>query len=201
MDEAIVAFTQDRVMRLTGLSRRQINYWADTGLLEPSVEERLTPHRPVRLYSYRDAMSLLVIAELRRQRSLQAVRAVVAHVRSRNFEPNEVRFAVSGRDVFIQLPDGTWEDGFVPGRMPMVTIDLRPLRHRAAKATERDPDSVGKIERRRGALGSKPLIAGTRVPVEAVHRYLARGATAAEIMQAYPSLQPEDVEAARTYAA
>lgn len=201
MDEALAAFTQDRVMRLTGLSRRQINYWSTTDLLKPSVDERLTPNRPIRLYNFRDMLSLLAIAKLRNELSLQAVRTVVAHVRARNFEPSEVRFVVDGPRVYFQLPDGNWESGFQPGQGVIYTLELEPIRVLANDAMRRDPASIGKVERRRGALGSKPLIAGTRVPVAAVRRYLERGATTAEILEAYPALEPEDVEAARTYAA
>lgn len=201
MNKELVAYTQDRAMRLSGLSRRQVNYWSDTDLLKPSVEERLTPHRPIRLYSYRDMLSLLVIARLRTMVSLQAVRTVVGHVRARDFEPNEVVFSVDGTRVYFQLPDGSWESGFEPGQGVLHTLELEPIRVLAMQAGRRDPGSVGKVERRRGALGSKPLVAGTRVPVAAVRRYLERGATTAEILEAYPSLEPDDVETARTHLA
>ncbi len=39
------------------------------------------------------------------------------------------------------------------------------------------------------------MIAGTRIPVDAVKRFLERGTPLAEILEAYPSLRAEDVEA------
>ncbi len=47
----------------------------------------------------------------------------------------------------------------------------------------------------------KPVIRGTRIPVELVLRKLAEGATEAELIDAYPSLTSEDIKAALAYAA
>jgi len=42
----------------------------------------------------------------------------------------------------------------------------------------------------------KPVIAGTRIPVELILRKLAEGATEAELLDGYPRLTPEDIAAA-----
>ena len=47
----------------------------------------------------------------------------------------------------------------------------------------------------------KPVIRGTRIPVELVLRKLAEGASEAELIDAYPSLTAEDIKAALAYAA
>ena len=47
----------------------------------------------------------------------------------------------------------------------------------------------------------KPVIRGTRIPVELILRKLAEGATEAEVIDAYPSLTAEDIKAALAYAA
>jgi uncharacterized protein (DUF433 family) len=47
----------------------------------------------------------------------------------------------------------------------------------------------------------KPVVRGTRIPVELILRKLAEGATEAELMNAYPRLTHEDVQAALSYAA
>lgn len=47
----------------------------------------------------------------------------------------------------------------------------------------------------------KPVIRGTRIPVELILRKLGEGATEAELLDAYPRLTPEDIRAAITYAA
>ncbi|MDQ4076025.1 MAG: DUF433 domain-containing protein [Chloroflexota bacterium] len=47
----------------------------------------------------------------------------------------------------------------------------------------------------------KPVIRGTRIPVELLVRMVAQGISEAEILQEYPALEPEDIRAALTYAA
>jgi uncharacterized protein (DUF433 family) len=47
----------------------------------------------------------------------------------------------------------------------------------------------------------KPVIRGTRIPVELIVRMLAQGIPESDILHEYPRLQPEDIRAALTYAA
>ena len=47
----------------------------------------------------------------------------------------------------------------------------------------------------------KPVIRGTRIPVELVLRKLAEGATEAELIDGYPTLTKEGIQAALEYAA
>lgn len=49
-------------------------------------------------------------------------------------------------------------------------------------------------------LAGKPVLAGTRVPVELVLDLLARGWTSERVLQNYPQLSREDVLAALAYA-
>lgn len=47
----------------------------------------------------------------------------------------------------------------------------------------------------------KPVIRGTRMPVEQILRELAGGMTFTEIIEAHPRLTPDDIYAAIAYAA
>lgn len=47
----------------------------------------------------------------------------------------------------------------------------------------------------------KPVIRGTRIPVELILRKLSEGASEADLLQAYPRLTREDLQAAMRYAA
>lgn len=47
----------------------------------------------------------------------------------------------------------------------------------------------------------KPVIRGTRVPVELIVRKLSEGATDSDLLDAYPRLVIEDIRAALAYAA
>jgi uncharacterized protein (DUF433 family) len=47
----------------------------------------------------------------------------------------------------------------------------------------------------------KPVIRGTRVPVELLLRKLSEGATESELIEAYPRITRRDIQAALRYAA
>lgn len=47
----------------------------------------------------------------------------------------------------------------------------------------------------------KPVIRGTRITVELILRKLGEGATEHDLLEAYPQLKKEDIQAAMTYAA
>lgn len=47
----------------------------------------------------------------------------------------------------------------------------------------------------------KPVIRGTRIPVELILRKLSEGASEADLLDAYPRLAREDIRAAMRYAA
>ncbi len=58
-----------------------------------------------------------------------------------------------------------------------------------------------RIEMDPGVMLGKPVIQGTRIPVELLLRKLGEGATEAELLDAYPRLTREDIHAALAYAA
>lgn len=58
-----------------------------------------------------------------------------------------------------------------------------------------------RIELNSGVMLGKPVIRGTRIPVEIVLRKLSEGATEADLLDAYPRLTLEDIQAALAYAA
>jgi uncharacterized protein (DUF433 family) len=50
-------------------------------------------------------------------------------------------------------------------------------------------------------MGGKPVIRGTRIPVEAILRKLGAGVTVDEILSDHPRLTSEDILAAQAFAA
>lgn len=60
---------------------------------------------------------------------------------------------------------------------------------------------TGRIEINAGIMQGKPVIRGTRIPVELLLRKLADGATIHDLLDAYPRLASEDIRAALAYAA
>ena len=62
-------------------------------------------------------------------------------------------------------------------------------------------DWRSRIEVNPDVMVGKPVIRGTRVPVELIVRKVGEGATDADLLDAYPRLTVEDIRAAVLYAA
>ena len=58
-----------------------------------------------------------------------------------------------------------------------------------------------RVELNPEVMQGKPVIRGTRVPVELLLRKLAEGARTQDLLDAYPRLTEEDIHAALAYAA
>mgnify|MGYP001069543306 CR=1 FL=1 len=50
-------------------------------------------------------------------------------------------------------------------------------------------------------MGGKPVIRGTRIPVDLILRLLAQGTSLEDLMEDYPHLTKEDISAALLYGA
>jgi uncharacterized protein (DUF433 family) len=58
-----------------------------------------------------------------------------------------------------------------------------------------------RIEINPAVMLGKPVIKGTRIPVELLLRKLSEGATESDLLDAYPRLTKVDIQAALAYAA
>jgi uncharacterized protein (DUF433 family) len=58
-----------------------------------------------------------------------------------------------------------------------------------------------RIEINPSVMQGKPVIRNTRIPVELLLRKLAEGATAEDLLDAYPRLTKDDIQACLAYAA
>ena len=77
-----VGYRSPTACAAAGITRRQLDYWARTGLVEPSMRSSRDLARP--LYSFRDILVLKVIKRLLDTGiSLQQIRAAVQHLRDR----------------------------------------------------------------------------------------------------------------------
>jgi uncharacterized protein (DUF433 family) len=63
------------------------------------------------------------------------------------------------------------------------------------------PDLLDRISIDPNVCFGKPCIKGTRIWVSLILDFLANGNSEADILEAYPHLQPEDIRAAIAYAA
>jgi DNA-binding transcriptional MerR regulator len=199
VDQEHRAFTTEKVRALTGLTARQLQYWDEEGFLSPSLRRRGGKGRR-RLYTFRDLVSLRVAAALRRDGiSLQLIRRVVTHLRGLDYEHplSELRFWSVNDRLWFEEADTIREarqptQTVVSATVPLAAI-VADIETQIVQLDRREP---GKLEKRRGTLGSKLLIAGTRIPVASVKRLRADGADEAEILRLYPDLTVADVRAA-----
>lgn len=60
---------------------------------------------------------------------------------------------------------------------------------------------TNRIETNPKVMQGKPVIRGTRIPVELILRKLSEGASEEDLLDAYPRLTSEDIRAAIGYAA
>lgn len=58
-----------------------------------------------------------------------------------------------------------------------------------------------RVESKPEIMLGKPVIKGTRIPVELIVRKLGEGASAEELLDGYPNLNKQDIQAALIYAA
>jgi DNA-binding transcriptional MerR regulator len=201
------AWTTEQVLRITGVSKRRLGYWLDRGVLSAEVDEARGRGR-VRLWSFSNLIEVRVVLWLRDRVSLQLIGKIVDQLRKRGVDQPlaELRFAVidTGRarrptDVVVQQTDGSWETP-INGQVVMEVV--LPLEQFAAElkiAAERDRVArrqPGRVERRRGRMGSVEVLAGTRVPVTSVRRLHQAGWSMDRIIDNYPGLTEQDISVA-----
>ncbi|MEI9885185.1 MAG: DUF433 domain-containing protein [Rhizomicrobium sp.] len=64
-----------------------------------------------------------------------------------------------------------------------------------------DADLLARIRSEPGKMGGKPIIRGRRVTPGMVLSMLAQGASRQAVLEAYPVLEPDDIDACLLYAA
>jgi DNA-binding transcriptional MerR regulator len=197
----LVAFTPDHVARLTGLSKRQLRYWDQTGFFNPTLIDDAHQRSFGRIYSFRDLVGLRTIAILRDRVPLQELRKVGEWLHGQHETPwASLRFGLVGRTVVFTDPASGAH--VVPKGKGQTVLDvaLEPIaadmRDASAKLRERAKEQLGQIQRNRFVVHNAWVVAGTRVPTEAVWNFHAAGYDTDAIIREYPRLTPKDVRAA-----
>ncbi|NOY55416.1 MAG: DUF433 domain-containing protein [Actinobacteria bacterium] len=198
-------FTSQQVMRLSGITKRRLDYWIEKGIVTPDID-RARGRGRVRLFSFANLVEFRVAAWLRDKVSLQLIGKIVQRLRAEEtLRPlARVTFAViedhvRGRPhhrVVVQQADGSWEEWHSGQKIMEITVPLRTFEEelrRLAQEDRRRSRRVGKTERRRGVLGSAEVIAGTRVPTSSIWSLHEAGYNVERILDSYPGLEREDV--------
>lgn len=202
--DELIGVTIERAAQLVGVPVRQLARWDAVGLIPPRAH-RVLGRRHVRIYGLAELVEACIVRQLMDQGvSARKISTVVRFHRSASSPKplRELTWAADDGGVYVKDASGNWWGGRVPGQgvLPEV-IDLAWLRAALrARATERRGEDVGRIERRPRTHRRKPVLAGTRTPVEAIIAYIDRGYSDDEILEAFPHLSIGDIDAVRSVA-
>lgn len=198
----IKAFTLEQAARVAKVSPRRVAYWARREVLTPTLLYDPSSHPRRYLYTFADVVGLRVLGVLRDKHnlSLQQLRKATVHLREHAERPwSELRFWVMGRELFFTDPRSGVIVSTKRGHQAVFPIDLEPVAIGAAEDAAilraRQPDDIGKTERRRNVQGNREVVRGTRVPVQSIINLAEDGYDAQEIVRAFPSLTLDDVQA------
>jgi uncharacterized protein (DUF433 family) len=197
----ISAFSADQVVRLTRLTVAQLAYWDRIGFFQPqyAAAERRSPYS--RIYSFKDVVGLRTLSILKREYrvSLPHLREVAEKLASYSKTPwADITLKVLKRKVQFDEPETGQTRGVVDGQyvlLPIVSI-IEDVRREAELMKQREPSQIGKIEKHRYVSHNAPVIAGTRIPVATILRFVDSGFSTDDILREYPRLTEADVEAA-----
>jgi DNA-binding transcriptional MerR regulator len=163
MAKATESFSTGDAVRITGVSFRNIDYWAGTKFIAPSIAEAHGTGTE-RRYSFSDLLALRVARELREAGvSTQKLRRVVGFLRMRKgltHPLSECRLIVTGTDVQVATsPQKIMSALRAPGQTSFAFIfDIaRTVEEmkQGIKASERKPParaSTGQLARMRPAM-------------------------------------------------
>jgi len=201
----IAAFTEDQVVRLTGISRRQLRYWATDKFFVPSIKMEEESLAEMRLYSFRDLLCLKIISSLRNESKvafpeLRKTKNRLSHLGDDMWA--KTTLYVHGKRVVFDNPETGQREEASTGQgvlgipLKMVTGQMED----AVRAMRQcNSESIGKIDKKRGLAQNQPVIAGTRIPVKNIQAFHKAGYSVADIQKQYPSLDAGDITAAVNY--
>lgn len=202
VSNVVAAFSEEQVERLTGLTKGRLRYWAKTNFFRPSFVEE-NPRLPYsRFYSFKDIVALRTLEMLRVQNNvpLQHLRKVaekLSHLKDELWTKTTL-FVVNRKVAIVNPETGTPEE-VVSGQY-LMGISLRRViedtNDDIVQMSRRTRSMVGHVSRSRAIARNAWVIAGTRIPVGAVKRLAEDGYTTEQIIDEYPDLTRNDVEAA-----
>lgn len=204
-NRVISAFTEDQVNRLTGISQRQLRYWAADEFYVPSIKIDDEDIGGLRLYSFRDLVCLKVINSLRNEskiplQELRATKERLAHLGD-DLWATTTLYVLGKKVVFDNPITGTKEEA--SSGQGVLQIPLKVVAGQMEDAVnairQRKVDAVGRVEKKRGVAQNQPVIAGTRIPVRSIQAFSKAGYSEEDINKQYPTLTKEDIRAAVNY--
>lgn len=195
----IAAFSIEQVHRLTGLSISRLTGWDNDAFYQPSLayKNRRSPYS--RIYTFEDLVALRTLSLLRERVSMQHLRRAAVKLREHSGRPwSELTLYVVNREVHFKPQGSDQIQGAVSGQIalaiPLSSV-AEDMQAKSEKMRLRDNSLVGKIEQHRFVMGGDPVIAGTRVLVSSIKAFARAGYSIGQIIEQYPSLKKQDVQA------
>src|SRR6478609_9156869 len=126
-----------QVCKIVGITYRQLDYWARTELVRPSVMDA-NGSGTQRLYAYRDLVELKVIKQmLDAGISLQSAREAVDALRAVDHDLASVRIVIQGPSVVLAQSDEQVMDLLRGGQGVLsVVLDIQPLQQTITQAVQ-----------------------------------------------------------------
>jgi DNA-binding transcriptional MerR regulator len=116
-----------QVCKIVGITYRQLDYWARTDLVRPSVMDA-NGSGTQRLYSYRDLVELKVIKQmLDAGLALQSARKAVESLRKFGEDLASVRIVIDGAKVVLAETDEQFMDLLKDGQGVLSFVPLAPV--------------------------------------------------------------------------
>jgi uncharacterized protein (DUF433 family) len=197
-ETVIRAFSAGHVVRVTGLTPSQLRYWDATGFFQPAYAHVDGETVPVRLYSFTDLVGLRVLQMLRSTYKVPLTRLRIAAKELAKYSRMpwaELKIVVCNREVSFIEPD-TGHARSVSGQyiiLPVLNV-INYVENSVEKLNTRTKDQIGKTTKNRNISHNAEVLAGTRVPVKAIHKFLDYGYDIEKILEEYPSVEKRDIE-------
>ena len=195
------AYTDEQAARLAHISLGQIRYWDRTNFFEPSISFEDRRVAVSRIYTFDDVIALRVLGELRNNFDvpLQHLR----RVRDRFDLPQEAwaneELYVLNKRVYFKNERGrlfnseTGEEALPDIPLPRVITDVKS---EASALAIRPREIFGTKSRSSRIAKSAEVFSGTRIPIDVVKEYFDEGLSIDDILEDYPTLSREDIDAA-----
>jgi uncharacterized protein (DUF433 family) len=204
MNEPFLALDANTASKITGISKSQLSDWERRGIVTSSYAHLRSETGSRRAYSYRDILNIRTLSQIRQQLGLplaEITRAGAYLTTHGKTAWSQLGIGISGKRLVFRNPEThQWADA---PEQAILELNLSTLPDEVTRlvseALQRDPANSGKIERNRNIMHNAPVVAGTRIPTSTIWVYHEDGYSTEEIIEQYPQLTPEDIEAAIAY--
>ena len=200
--DVVMAFSEEHVERLTGITVHQLRYWDRTEFFHPefAAEDRRAAFS--RVYSFKDVVSLRVLNILRNQHSvplphLREVSKKLAHLADDRWTLTTLY--VLKKKVNFEEPETGQKREVISGQYALgipLAVVVEDTERDVNELRKRDATMVGTLVQNRLVAHNAVVVAGTRIPAAAIKRFADTGYSTAEILKEYPDLTEQDVKAA-----